>query len=145
MKIAAVGAGALFVAAAAFAGAALQPYLADRALVHTKLDVARTAANAITTLWTYTPENMESLPDRSAGYLGGDFANDYRKYIDAIVAAQQAGAGHQQHPGARYGGGNANPVGGHRDRVHQFRCDQPGYEEHSVAAVSVIPVDDGTP
>ena len=89
VKIAAVGAGALFVAAAAFAGAALQPYLADRALVHTKLDVARTAANAITTLWTYTPENMESLPDRSAGYLGGDFANDYRKYIDAIVAANK--------------------------------------------------------
>ena len=86
VKIAAVAAGALFVAAAAFAGVALQPYLADRALVHTKLDVARTAANAITTLWTYTPENMESLPDRSAGYLGGDFANDYRKYIDAIVA-----------------------------------------------------------
>ncbi|MDT5244554.1 MAG: Mce-associated rane protein, partial [Mycobacterium sp.] len=26
------------------------------------------------------------LPDRSAAYLGGDFANEYRKYIDAIVA-----------------------------------------------------------
>jgi len=26
------------------------------------------------------------LPDRAAGYLGGDFANEYRKYIDAIVA-----------------------------------------------------------
>ena len=86
LKIAAVAAAALFVAAAAFAGAALQPFLADRALIHTKLDVARTAANAITTLWTYTPENMDSLPDRSAGYLGGDFAADYRKYIDAIVA-----------------------------------------------------------
>ena len=33
--------------AAAFAGATLQPYLADRALVHIKLDIARTAANAI--------------------------------------------------------------------------------------------------
>jgi Mce-associated membrane protein len=86
LKIAAVAAAALFVAAAAFAGAALQPLLADRALVHTKLDVARTAANAITTLWTYTPENMDTLPDRSASYLGGDFAADYRKYIDAIVA-----------------------------------------------------------
>ena len=86
MKIAAVAAAALFVAAAAFAGAVLQPFLADRALVHNKLDVARTAANAITTLWTYTPENMDTLPDRSASYLGGDFAADYRKYIDAIVA-----------------------------------------------------------
>jgi Mce-associated membrane protein len=86
LTIAAVAAGVVFVGAAAFAGATLQPYLADRALVHTKLDIARTAANAITTLWTYTPDNMESLPDRSAGYLGGDFANEYRKYIDAIVA-----------------------------------------------------------
>ncbi len=43
LKIAAVAAGVLFVTAAAFAGATLQPYLADRALVHTKLDVARTA------------------------------------------------------------------------------------------------------
>ena len=86
VKVAAVAAAALFVAAGAFAGAAVQPYLADRALIDTKLDVARTATSAITTLWTYTPEDMESLPDRSAGYLGGDFANEYRKYIDAIVA-----------------------------------------------------------
>jgi Mce-associated membrane protein len=86
LMIAASAAAVLFVAAAAFAGATLQPYLADRAAVDTKLDVARTAANAISTLWTYTPDNMESLPDRSAGFLGGDFADEYRKYIDAIVA-----------------------------------------------------------
>jgi Mce-associated membrane protein len=86
LTIAAVAAAVVFVGAAAFAGATLQSYLADRALVHTKLDIARTAANAITTLWTYTPDNMDSLPDRSARYLGGDFANEYRKYIDAIVA-----------------------------------------------------------
>jgi Mce-associated membrane protein len=86
LTIAAVGAGVVFVGAAAFAGATLQPYLADRALVHTKLDIARTAADAITTLWTYTPDNMDNLPDRSAVFLGGDFANEYRKYIDAIVA-----------------------------------------------------------
>ena len=86
LKIAAAAAGVLVVAAAAFAGATLQPYLADRAAVDTKLNVARTAATAITTLWTYTPDNMDSLPDRSAGFLGGDFAHEYRKYIDAIVA-----------------------------------------------------------
>jgi Mce-associated membrane protein len=86
LKIAAVAASVVFVGAAAFAGATLEPYLADRALVHTKLDIARTAANAITTLWTYNPDNMEALPDRAARYLGGDFANEYRKYIDAIVA-----------------------------------------------------------
>jgi Mce-associated membrane protein len=86
LTIAAAAAGVVFVGAAAFAGATLEPYLADRALVHTKLDIARTAANAITTLWTYNPDNLEALPDRAAGYLGGDFANEYRKYIDAIVA-----------------------------------------------------------
>jgi Mce-associated membrane protein len=79
----------VFVGAAAFAGAAVQPYLADRALVGTKLKVARTAADAITTLWSYTPDNMDNLPDRSAGFLGGDFANEYRKYIDAIVATNK--------------------------------------------------------
>ncbi len=82
---AAVGAGA-FVAAAAFAGAAAAPYLTDRAQVQVKLDIAGTAADAITTLWTYTPEDMETLPDRAAKFLGGDFEAEYRQYIDAIAA-----------------------------------------------------------
>jgi Mce-associated membrane protein len=85
MKVAVVAAGVLFVAAAAFAGAMVRPYLADRALVRTKVEVARTAVNAITTLWTYTPDNMAALPDRAAQYLGGDFETDYRKYIDGIA------------------------------------------------------------
>ena len=89
LTIVAVAASVVFVGAVAFAGATLQSYLADRALVHTKLDIARTAANAITTLWTYTPDNMDSLPDRAARYLGGDFATEYRKYIDAIVASNK--------------------------------------------------------
>ena len=55
-----------FVAAGAFAGGALQPYLADRAVLATKLDIARTAVDAITTLWTYSPEDMDKLPERSA-------------------------------------------------------------------------------
>lgn len=75
----------LFVAAGAFAGATVQPYLADRAAVATKLDIARTAAEAITTLWTYTPDDMDKLPDRSARFLSGDFQDQYRKYVDAIV------------------------------------------------------------
>ena len=85
LKVAAVVAGALFVGATAFAGATLQPYLAERAEVHTKLDVAETAAEAITTLWTYTPEDMDALPDRAGKFLAGDFADQYRRYIDAIV------------------------------------------------------------
>ena len=89
LKIAVAAAALLFVAGGAFAGATVQPVLADRALVDTKLDIARTAANAITTLWTYTPENMDSLADRSAHYLTGDFAVQYRKFIDSIVATNK--------------------------------------------------------
>ncbi|KAA0114138.1 mammalian cell entry protein [Mycolicibacterium sp. P9-22] len=86
VKIAAVAGAAVFVAAAAFAGATAAPYLSDRAVVQVKLDIAGTAADAITTLWTYTPEDMETLPDRAAKFLGGDFQAEYRKYIDAIAA-----------------------------------------------------------
>jgi Mce-associated membrane protein len=84
--IAASVAAALFVGSAAFAGAMMQPYLSDRATVATKLRVARTAANAITTLWTYTPQNIDKLADRASQYLSGDFEAAYRKYIDALVA-----------------------------------------------------------
>ena len=57
--------------------------------VDTKLEIARTAANAITTLWSYTPDNMEQLADRSARFLGGDFQAQYRKYIDGIAPANK--------------------------------------------------------
>lgn len=87
--VAAVAAAVLFVGSAAFAGAVVQPYLTDRATVATKLRVAQTAANAITTLWTYNPDNMDKLADRSAHYLSGDFEAQYRKYIDAIVASNK--------------------------------------------------------
>lgn len=83
-KVAAVVAGALFVAAAAFAGATVQPLLADRAAAHTKFEIAERAAAAITTLWTYTPEDMDTLPGRASKFLTGDFAAEYRTYIDAI-------------------------------------------------------------
>ncbi|MEM6105364.1 mammalian cell entry protein [Mycobacterium sp. 050272] len=86
MAIVVVVAALVFVGSAAFAGAAVQPYLTDRATAATKLNVARTAANAITTLWTYTPENMDSLADRASAYLSGDFEAQYRKFVDAIVA-----------------------------------------------------------
>jgi Mce-associated membrane protein len=85
-KIAAAVAAVLFVGAGAFAGATVQPFVKDRATVETKLRVARTAANAITTLWTYSPDNIDKLADRAAQYLSGDFEASYRKYIDAIAA-----------------------------------------------------------
>jgi len=80
---------ATFVAAGAFAGAAVQPYLSDRATVATKLRVAETAAKAITTLWSYTPEDMDTLSERSAKYLGGGFDEQYRTYVDAIAATNK--------------------------------------------------------
>jgi len=88
-KTLAAAAVAGFVAAGAFAGATAQPYLMDRATVATKLNIARTAADAINTLWSYTPEDMDKLPDRSARYLGGDFEEQYRKYVDAIAATNK--------------------------------------------------------
>jgi Mce-associated membrane protein len=84
--IVAAVAAVLFVGSAAFAGATMQPYLIDRATVDIKQRVAQTAANAITTLWTYTPENIDKLADRASQYLSGDFEASYRKYIDAIAA-----------------------------------------------------------
>lgn len=80
---------ATFIAAGAFAGAAVQPYLSDRATVATKLAVAETAAKAITTLWSYTPEDMDTLSERSAKYLGGGFEEQYRTYVDAIAATNR--------------------------------------------------------
>ena len=88
-KVAAVVAGALVVAASAFAGANLQPYLSDRAAVQIKVDVARTATEAITTLWTYTPEDIDQLGNRASKYLGGDLATQYRQFIDGIVEANK--------------------------------------------------------
>ncbi len=85
-KVVAAVAAVLFVGAGAFAGAMMQPYLSDRATVATKLIVARTAANAITTLWTYNPDNIDKLTDRASQYLSGDFQAAYRKYLDALVA-----------------------------------------------------------
>lgn len=81
----AVAASVLFVGGSAFAGAMVQPYLAQRALNATKIEIARTATAAITALWTYTPDDMPTLADRASKFLAGDFAGEYRKYIDAIV------------------------------------------------------------
>jgi Mce-associated membrane protein len=84
--IAAAAAAVLFVGSAAFAGSTVQPFLTDRAAAAVKLRVARTAANAITTLWSYSPENIDKLADRASQYLSGDFEATYRRYIDTLVA-----------------------------------------------------------
>ncbi|OBJ46038.1 mammalian cell entry protein [Mycolicibacterium mucogenicum] len=89
LLIAGVAAAALFVGASAFAGAAAQPYLADRALVQNKFQVAKIAAAAVTTLWSYSPNDMDKLADRSQQYLAGGFAEEYRKFVDSIVASNK--------------------------------------------------------
>jgi Mce-associated membrane protein len=89
LKTAAAAAAVLFVAGGAFLAATAQPVIANNALVETKLNIARTAANAITTLWSYTPDDMDSLGERSARYLTGDFAAQYTKFIDSIVATNK--------------------------------------------------------
>jgi len=89
LVIAVAVAAALFVAAGAFGGAMLEPYLADRGVAHTKLNIVRTAAAAITTLFTYTPDDMDQLPARSAKYLGGDLRDSYAKQVDALAATNK--------------------------------------------------------
>lgn len=78
-------AAALFVGAAGFAGATAQPYLNARATVAIKERVAATAADALTTLWTYTPADVDSLPARAGKYLAGDLAVQYRELMGTVV------------------------------------------------------------
>ena len=89
ITVAVIAAAVLFVAAGAFGGAMLQPYLSDRAVAQTKLTVARTATDAITTLFTYTPEDVEQLPARSSKYLGGELKDAYAKQVDALAATNK--------------------------------------------------------
>jgi len=88
-RLALVSSAGLFVGAGAFAGAAVEPYLMERATVATKEQVAQTAADAITALWSYTPADMDRLSERSARYLGGDFGQQYRRYVDGIAPSNK--------------------------------------------------------
>ncbi len=80
----------VFVGSVTFAGAALHTYLADCAVASTRTDVARAAAAAVTTLWTYTPDTIDTLADRAAEYLSGDFNAQYRKFLDAAATPNKA-------------------------------------------------------
>jgi len=79
-------AAACFVGVCAFTAAALHTSLADRADAATRAEVARSAAAAITTLWTYNPATIEALPGRAGEYLGGEFYGQYRKFLEAAIA-----------------------------------------------------------
>lgn len=76
----------LFVIATAAFAAALQPHLADRAAAANRIEVTRTAAAAVTALWTYNPDTVDTLADRAAEYLGGDFDAEYRKFVAAAIS-----------------------------------------------------------
>lgn len=76
----------VFVGAVAFAGATVHTYMTNKAAAAARLEVARTAVSAVTTLWTYTPDTVDSLADRSSLYLSGDFYAQYRKFMDAAAA-----------------------------------------------------------
>ncbi|BDX33762.1 hypothetical protein TUM20985_43090 [Mycobacterium antarcticum] len=85
-----VGIAALvFVGSMTYAGAAVHTYLADRAAASARTDVARTAVDAVTTLWTYTPATIDTLADRASQYLSGDFSAQYRKFLDAAAAPNE--------------------------------------------------------
>ena len=145
LKIAAVVAAALFVAAGAFAGATVRPYLADRALVDTKLDIAKTAAEC-----HHHAVDLHAGRHGVAAGPGGQVSSaatspaEYRQYIDAIAATNKQAqvTNNTQVMGAAVE--SRAPHGSDRDRLHQFRLDQPGDEEHPVAALLDVPIDDGT-
>lgn len=74
-----------FVGSMAFAGASVHTYLADRASAAARTEVARAAVAAVTTLWTYTPQTVDTLADRAEQYLSGDFNAQYRKFLNAAA------------------------------------------------------------
>lgn len=76
----------LFIASAVFLGFALHYHLADRTRAAAKAEIARTAAAAVSTLWTYTPDTIETLPDRAGAYLGSDLNTQYRQFLEAAIA-----------------------------------------------------------
>ncbi len=50
------------------AGATVEPYLSSAPVAHQARGRAD-RRHVITTLWTHTPENMDTLSDRAANYL----------------------------------------------------------------------------
>ena len=89
MAIAVVVAAVLFVAAGAFGGAMLQPYLTDRAVAETKLAIARpprmpSPHSSRTRLTTWT-----SCRRGRRNNLGGDLRDAYTKQVDALAATNK--------------------------------------------------------
>jgi Mce-associated membrane protein len=79
-------AAAAFIGVSGFAGAALYGNLAAAADTATRHDVASTAAAALTTLWTYNPDTIGTLPTRAEQYLGGGLSTQYRQFLEGVAA-----------------------------------------------------------
>ena len=90
-------------------GAMVQPVLADRALVDTKLDIARTAARRDHHAVVVHPGQHGLACGPIGGYLTGDFAVQYRKFIDSIVATNKQAQVTNSTIGARHSGGIGDP------------------------------------
>ena len=79
----------LCLAAMVFATTAIMHYSDDRAQADAKRAVVHTATAALITLWSYTPDNFDNLPERSAQYLSPDFQAQYAKFIGQISPANK--------------------------------------------------------
>lgn len=76
-------------AAVVFAGIAARLYMADRAEADAKRAIVQAGTAALTTLWSYTPDDIDGLSERSGQYLAGDFQAQYSKFINAIIPANK--------------------------------------------------------
>ena len=75
----------ILIAAIVFAAITTRLYFADRSEADAKRAIVHDATDAVTTLWSYTPEDIDGLPERASRYLVGDFEAQYSKFVNAIT------------------------------------------------------------
>jgi predicted Ser/Thr protein kinase len=75
----------ILIAAIVFAVTTTRLHLADLAEADAKRAVVHDATEAVTTLWSYTPDDMDGLSERAGRYLTGDFQAQYLKFVSAIA------------------------------------------------------------
>lgn len=74
------------IAAMVFAGMTGRLYLADRSVADVKRAIVQTATEALTTMWSYTPDNIDTLAARTGTFLDGSFRDQYIKFVNSIAA-----------------------------------------------------------
>ena len=73
------------IAAMVFAGLTARLYLADRSEADAKRAIVQTATEALTTMWSYTPDNIDTLAARADTFLDGSFRDQYTKFVNSIA------------------------------------------------------------